>query len=157
MSKYITAIFLLTITLSLYARQIDLNRLASDASVHHKHLLVWLHETDCGYCEAMHDFTLQDKSIEAMLAKSFVFVPINVSDKDTVTFKTFKGSAKAFAKRLGYSFYPSSLFMDAHADIVFAAPGYIKLNDFAVMLRFIKSGAYKKMDYDRYRRQEKKR
>lgn len=92
-----------------------------------------------------------------MLAKSFVFVPINVSDNDTVTFKTFKGSAKAFAKRLGYSFYPSSLFMDAHADIVFAAPGYIKLNDFAVMLRFIKSGAYKKMDYDRYHRQEKKR
>ena len=151
-----TFLFLIALSASLFARDIDLNRLASDAAQHNKHLFVWLHKTDCGYCEAMREFTLQDDAIASVVKASFVFVHINVNEKDIVTFKTFKGSGKAFAKEVGYSFYPSSLFMDAKADIVFAAPGYIEERDFAVMLKFVRSGAYKKMGYDCFRRQEEK-
>jgi thioredoxin-related protein len=46
--------------------------------------------------------------------------------------------------------------MDQNAEIVFAAPGSIEERDFLVMLNFVRSGAYKKMGYDCYRRQEEK-
>jgi thioredoxin-related protein len=149
-------LFFTTIVLSLSARDINLNILSADAAKQNKHLLVWLHKTDCGYCEAMREFTLDDDTIKPVLKKSFVFVHINVNEKDVVTHKEFKGDGKAFAKRVGYSFYPSSLFMDQNAEIVFAVPGSIEERDFLVMLNFVRSGAYKKMGYDCYRRQEEK-
>lgn len=159
MLKRITLSFLyLTLfVLSLSARDINLDQIAADAAKQNKYLLVWLHKTDCGYCEAMREFTLDDDNVKPVLKQSFVFVHINVNENDTITHRGFKGDGKTFAKRVGYSFYPSSLFLDAGAEIVFAAPGSIEERDFLVMLNFVRSGAYKKMGYDCFRRQEEKR
>jgi len=142
---------------SLSARDINLNKLAADAATQQKHLLVWLHKTDCGYCESMREFTLEDDAVAAQLERSFLFVQINVSENDTVTYKTFTGSGKAFAIKVGYNFYPSSLFMNDKADIVFAAAGYIEEGDFKKMLTFVETGLYKTMSYDAFRQQENKR
>lgn len=158
MSKRFSVSFLLLsfIVSVAFGRDVDIDALAASAAKEQKHLLVWLHKTDCGYCESMREFTLEDDKIAPMLEKGFVFEHINVYDNDTITYKSFKGNGKAFAKKVGYSFYPSSLFLDKDAEIVFAAPGYIEERDFAVMLKFVQSGAYKKMGYDCFRRQEEK-
>jgi len=149
-------VFFFTSTIALSARDIDLNSLASEAAKLNKHLLVWLHKTDCSYCEAMREFTLEDEAVAADLKEAFVFVHINVLEEDKITFGTFVGNGKSFAKRVGYSFYPSSVFLDGNANIVFAAPGYIEERDFKVMLKFVSSDSYKKMGYDCFRRQEEK-
>lgn len=128
---------------------------AADAAKQDKHLFVWLHETDCGYCEAMQEFTLDDDSIKSVVQASFMFVPINVSEDAVIIHKAFKGSGKAFAKKLGYNFYPSSLFLNADADIVFAAPGFIKKRDFLEILESIRSST-KKMNYDSFQRHKGK-
>jgi len=157
--KFITLALLFTLisASSLGGREIDLNKLSSEAAEQHKHLLVWLHKTDCGYCESMREFTLEDDAVADLLKQSFLFVQINVSENDTVTYKTFKGSGKAFAVRIGYNFYPSSLFLNESADIIFAAAGYIEEGDFKKMLTFVESGRYKIMSYDAFRQQENKR
>ena len=140
-----------------FAQTINIDTLAEQAAQQDKHLLVWLHKTDCGYCESMQEFTLEDETVAAMLSQSFLFKPINVYDEDTVIHGSFKGNGKSFAKKVGYSFYPTSLFFDKDAKLIFAAPGYIEERDFTVMLQFIQSGMYKKMGYDCFRRQEGKR
>ncbi len=143
------------IALSLPARDIDLNTMAAYAAKEGKHLLVWLHKTDCGYCETMREFTLADDRIKPLLKRDFVFVHINVYDRDDVTFQDFRGDGRAFAKKVGYNFYPSSLFLDKNAEIVFAAPGYIGENDFLSMLKFVAMRAYEKQEYNRFLKQEK--
>ena len=146
------SLFLYAILFSaLSAREININTLALKAAQEDKHLLVWLHKTDCGYCESMREFTLEDDRIAASLKKSFLLIQINVSEKDDVIYGEFKGTGKEFAKNVGYNFYPSSLFFDADAKMIFAAAGYIEENDFAVMLNYIESGAYRKTRYDIYR------
>jgi len=148
--------FFLLLALTLNARDINVETMAADAEKSGKYLLVWLHKTDCGYCEAMREFTLDNEKVKAVLKKDFVFEHINVNDGDTVSYKDFKGSGKAFAKMTGYSFYPSSLFFDGDAEMIFAAPGYIEEDSFLVMLDYVRSGAYKKMGYDGFRRREEK-
>ena len=147
----------LSLSSALSARDININNLAAEAAKQNKHLLIWLHKTDCGYCESMREFTLEDENIAAVLKKAFLFVHININEKDDVTFKTFKGDGKAFAKKVGYNFYPSSLFFDAKADLIFAAAGYIEENDFLMMLTYVDSGAYRTMKYDIYRQQKGQR
>jgi thioredoxin-related protein len=154
--KFITISLLICLSFSssLSAREINLNTLAAEAAKQHKHLFVWLHKTDCGYCEAMREFTLEDDRVAAILKKSFRFIHINVNDNDDIRYKSFKGSGKAFAKKVGYSFYPSSLFMDKQANLIFAAAGYIEEKNFLVMLKYVESAAYRTMKYDRFRQQE---
>lgn len=81
-----------------------------------------------------------------MIEKYFVFVDINISDNDSVTYQSFKGNGHDFAKHVGYNFYPSSLFIDEKNEIVFAAPGRQDENDFYIMLNYVKSKSYKTMD-----------
>lgn len=150
----IITLLLFAASFTLFGKEIDLDHLATEAAKTDRHLLVWLHKTDCGYCEAMREFTLEDDTIATELKKHFLFVPINVYDDDWVILKDFSGSGKAFAKKTGYNFYPSTLFIDQNGKIIFAAPGYINLNDFRYMLKFINSGAYRTQSYNAFRQQE---
>jgi len=156
--KFITISLLLCLSLSsLSAREINLNALATDAAKRNKHLLVWLHKTDCGYCESMREFTLEDEKVAAVLKKSYLFSHINISENDEIIYKTFKGNGKAFAKKVGYNFYPSSLFLNEKADLIFAAAGYIEEKDFLIMLEYVDSGAYRRVKYDLFRQQKGRR
>jgi thioredoxin-related protein len=154
LGKVSLLLLLFTLFVTVNAKEINLNILASNVAKQQRHLLVWLHKTDCGYCEAMREFTLEEPSIVKALKQDFILLPINVYDDDTITYKQFSGSAKAFAKSIGYNFYPSSIFLDGSAQIVFAAPGFIEEKDFAVMLQYVSSRAYTALSYDAYQQQQ---
>ena len=140
-------------SLSLGARDIDLDAMAAEAAKQNKHLFVWLHKTDCGYCEAMQEFTIEGDNASPVIKRAFVFVPINVDEQDKVVYKSLTYNGKTFALKTGYNFYPSSLFMDAHADIVFAAAGYIEEANFLPMLNYVEKEIYRQTPYDLYRAQ----
>lgn len=142
---------------ALFAREINIDSLAKKAALNGKHLLVWLHRTDCGYCESMREFTLDDERVKAMLDTDFLFEHIDIMDKDTISYRDFKGNGRQFARKVGYSIYPSSVFFDKTGEIIFAAPGYIEEGPFLTMLQFIQSQAYEKQGYDCFRRQQEHR
>ncbi len=148
MRKSIQFLFFLLITLqlTLHARDININAIVSDAKKTDKHVLVFLHKTDCGYCDSMIIFTLDDDAVKEMIEKYFVFVDINISDTDRVTYQSFKGSGRDFAKYVGYDFYPSSLFIDESNEIVLGVPGRQDENDFYIILNYVNSRSYKTMD-----------
>jgi len=149
-------LIILILQLSLHSREINIDKIVHTAKNTQKHLLVWLHKTDCGYCESMKEFTLENDTIKSFLDKNFVFVHINVWEKDRVIYKDFDGDGRNFAKKVGYDFYPSSLFFDDNANIVYAEVGYrdnkTTPNEkrFFTILNFIKSKSYKNMDYEDY-------
>jgi thioredoxin-related protein len=143
--------------MTLSAKEINIDLLAKQASKEHKHLFVWLHKTGCGYCENMREFTLQNDVVKAYISKHFIYQHINVSKGDDVIYKGFTTSAKEFAKKLGYDFYPSSLFFDKDANLIFADVGFMDgatlshEEKFYKILHFINSNIYKKMDFDEYK------
>ncbi|WP_321777195.1 thioredoxin family protein [Sulfurimonas sp.] len=152
MIKIIFKIFLFSLLLqvTLLSREIDINKLAKSASKTNKHLFVWLHKTGCGYCQTMEEFTLDNEKVKALLKKKFVEVHINIYEKDKVRYKDFIGSGRDFAKSVGYNFYPTSLFFDKNAKLVYAVPGYKDENVFYTILKYIDSKSYKKVDFEIY-------
>ena len=151
-----TFLIVLIVQISLQAKEININQIINDAKDSNKHLFVWLHKTDCGYCESMKEFTLQNNIIKSFIDKHFIFMHINVMEKNKITYNGFSGDGRAFAKEVGYDFYPSSLFFDNNSSIVYAEVGYrdnSKLPNekrFYSILNFIESDSYKKMDYEDY-------
>jgi thioredoxin-related protein len=150
-------LFILALQLTLQARVINIDTLIQTANETQKHLLVWLHKTDCGYCENMREFTLENEIIKEFIDKRFMFVHINVYEKDTFVYQDFRGNGREFAQELGYDFYPSSIFFDDDAEIAYAEVGYIdsaKISNeerFYKVLNYIESKSYMEMDYSDYK------
>jgi len=144
--------FLLIFMASLYAKEINIDKAALKARDLHKHLFVFLHKTDCGYCESMIQFTFEDELIKPFIKKNFLYLSINVNDNDIVSYKDFKGSGREFAKSIGYDFYPTALFFDKMANIVEVEVGYIDSEKipnekrFYEILKSVKNRSYMKIE-----------
>lgn len=151
-----TFLMVLIFQFTLQAREININKIVKDAQKNDKHLFVWLHKTNCGYCERMREFTLEDETIQSFISKHFIFVHINVKEKDRVIYNDKITNGREFAKNMGYNFYPSSLFFNDKAQMIFAEAGYIDNESspnekrFYTILNFINSNSYNTMDYEDY-------
>ncbi|MDF1876151.1 thioredoxin fold domain-containing protein [Sulfurimonas sp. SAG-AH-194-I05] len=152
--KLLCLIFLLQTSLN--ARDINLNTLTQDIENTDKHLFVWFHKTDCGYCENMREFTLLNETMKAFIEKYFIFIHININEKDNVIYKDFRGDGKEFASYIGYNLYPSSFFFNSKKELVFEEIGYLDTNKvanetrFYKILNFIQSKAYKDLELHEY-------
>ena len=158
MYKTVIKVFLLILTLQLTldARVINIDNIITTAKKSDKHLFIWLHKTDCGYCENMREFTLENETIKAFIDKNFIFIHINVYEKDSVKYQDFRGNGLEFAKEIGYNFYPSSLFFNDEGDMVLSEVGFIDKDKepneerFYKILNFINSKSYEKMNISDY-------
>lgn len=145
-------LFLIVLNISLLAKNIDINSIVKESVEPNKHLFIFLHRTDCGYCESMLMFTLDDDSVKEVVDKNFVFLHINISEDDLVKYNGFSGNGRAFAKYVGYNIYPSSLFLNNEKEIVHAVPGYQDKDQFLLILKYVNSGAYKTMGYQSFKK-----
>ena len=158
MIKSVIKAFLIILVLqtTLNSQEININTIVNTAKTTQKHLFIWLHKTDCGYCESMKESTLENEIVKSFINQHFIFVHININEDDRVIYKKFDGSGRDFAKKVNYDFYPSSLFFDDNAEIVHSEVGYrdskISPNEkrFFTILNFIESKSYKTMDYEDY-------
>lgn len=147
----IISFFLLLILLPtlLFSREINIDKLIDKATKEHKHLFVFLHWTNCVYCQEMITFTLQDDSIQKTIKKDFLYIDVNTAYKDIVIYKNIKRTSKEFVKYIGFG-YPTSLFFDKNKTIVGLFPGVYNSKEFLVVLKYISSETYKKMNFDDY-------
>lgn len=154
MHKIITSLFLfiLAFNIPLLARNIDIGVIVKNSVETSKHLFIFLHRTDCGYCESMQTFTLDDDPIKELIQKKFVFLHINILEDDVVKYKNFTGNGRDFAKNIGYNIYPSSVFLNSANEIVYAVPGYKDKDQFLLILKYVDSGAYKTMGYQAFKK-----
>lgn len=154
MHKIIASLFLFifVFNISLFARYIDIDAIVKNSVKNDKHLFIFLHRTDCGYCESMLTFTLDDDPVKELVENKFHYLHINISEDDVVKYMDFKGNGHDFAKYVGYNLYPSSLFLNSESEIVYAVPGYQDKNQFLIILKYVESGAYKTMDYSSFKK-----
>jgi len=144
-------ILILLIQTTGVARDINIDKLVQKAKFSNKHLFLFLHKTNCGYCENMIEFTLDDNTVKELIKKRFLFIQININENDVVTYKQFQGNGKDFAKHVKYNFYPTSLFFDDDNDISYAVPGYQDEKTFDAILNYIDSKSYQKINFRKYK------
>jgi thioredoxin-related protein len=146
--KLLIAFFALSF--SVFAKNINIDNIVTQAKKENKHLFILLHKKDCGYCESMITFTLDDDKVKDLIKKKFIYIDINISDDDIVTYEDFKGSGHDFAIYVGYNFYPSSLFIGDHEEIAYAVAGYQEEKRFLNILKYVDTASYKTMNLEEF-------
>jgi len=139
--------------ISLFALDIDfdIDKSVVDANRSSKHIMLFLHKDNCGYCERM-SFNLDDKIILDAIRKDFILLDINRDDDEIVVYQDFNGTNREFMKALDIDFYPTILFIDSSRDeIVYGLSGYRDSEKLSTVLKYISSKSYKRVDFEEFK------
>ena len=100
----------------------------------------------------MQEFTLEDDDITEYMQKYYEVIHINVSLKDNITYKGNQSGGICLAKKIGYDFYPSVLFLDKNSEIEYASVGYKDELEFLVILNYHHNNFHKTMSLNKYKK-----
>jgi thioredoxin-related protein len=141
-------IFLPLLALSV---DIDIDKASADANRTKKHVMLFLHKDNCGYCERML-FQLDEKEISKAIQKDFVLLDINRDDDETISYQDFNGTNRQFLKALGVDFYPSMVFINGCGNkIIYDVTGYRDPKKMMTILDYISSKSYQRMTLEDFR------
>ncbi|SHO80993.1 Thioredoxin [hydrothermal vent metagenome] len=152
MIKIISAIFMIIFSTSLYSDEVDFNidKYSMEAKKSNKHIILFLHKDNCGFCERM-SFTLEEDKLSKAIKKDFILLDINRDDDEIVSYQDFKGSNAKFLKALGVNFYPLLMFINPKSNkIIYTISGYKDSDKVLVVLDYIKSNSYTKMTLEEF-------
>lgn len=148
-----TFIILVVLQTSLLSQEINIDKIIKNAHNSNKDVILYLHRIGCSYCNSMQEFTLEDETIDEYLKERYEIIQVNVSLKDSITYKGKKSGGICLAKNIGYDFYPSALFLNKDADIEYASVGYKNESEFLVILNYVRDDFYKEMSLREYKKQ----
>ena len=109
LKTFITIVLLQT---SLLSQEINIDKIHLKTKTSNRDTIIYLHRIGCSYCNSMQEFTLEDDDVAEYLQEHYEVIHINVSLKDSITYKGSKSGGICLAKKIGYDFYPSVLFLD---------------------------------------------
>jgi thioredoxin-related protein len=144
---------LLTIlfTVTLNANNIiNVDSAIKDIKQNGKNIMLFFHMPGCPYCKRMLDKNFKDTKVLQLIKENFVLVDIYTADSRDVLFNNNKTSPKEFAKTVGATVYPTTLFMDKNGKVYYKAVGYRNIQEYINELKYLSSKSYKKMDLDAY-------
>ncbi len=153
MSRVIILFLILILPFSLFGLDVDfdINKVSSDANKTKKHIMLFLHKDNCGYCERM-SFNLEDKNITKAIKKDFLLLDINRDDDERVSYQDFNGSNSEFIKALGIDFYPSIVFINGDNDkIIYGVSGYRNSKKLMIILDYISTKSYETMNFEEFK------
>jgi len=122
------------------------------AAAEGKPMLVDFWTTWCHWCKVMDKDTYGDETIQKRLAEGFITVKVNAESAEA------QGGAGAptgmdLAKSFQVNSYPTTWFVDSQGEKIAPLPGFVPPAQFAIILDYISSGAYKTQNFQEYQAQ----
>ena len=149
--NYIKILIFILIPIGGVSADINIDKESADANKTKKHVMLFLHKDNCGYCEKM-EFQLDEKEISKAIKKDFILLDINRDDDESVSYQDFNGTNRQFLKALGVDFYPSMVFINGCGNkIIYDVSGYRNSKKLMTILNYISSKSYKKMTLEDFR------
>ena len=127
-----------------------------------KKIFIDLYTDWCGWCKKMDATTFADSAVAEFMNQHFYAVKFNAERKDSVVFnnrvfinenpmKNRNPHQIAIALLNGKMSYPSYAFLDEEGKMITVAPGYMKADQFIVILKYIAEDAYTKEPWETYK------
>lgn len=103
-----------------------------------KPIMISFYTTWCGYCKKLERETFREPAVIKTL--NAYFLPVKLDGDDEA------GLARKYLVRG----FPTIVFVDAEGKTLLASPGYRPPEHFMGLLKYVHSGMYRKMTYDRF-------
>lgn len=145
--RNIILVFLVFVKLC-FAGSLSFDEASTKAKSSDKDILVFFHMTSCPYCEKMLNESFKDAKTLEYIKENYILMDINIKKTDKIIFKNSSFKNKEFADKFNMFSYPSSLFLDQNLDVIYTDYGYRNLDEFLILLKFVKTRSFKSVDMD---------
>ncbi|MBI4428364.1 MAG: thioredoxin fold domain-containing protein [Ignavibacteriales bacterium] len=115
-----------------------------------KKLLVDVYTNWCSWCTKMDKEVYPHEKVKNALTSHFVVVKLDAESDKKLNYQGSMMSEREFARVVGVTGYPTTLFFDENMKPITLLPGYVKAESFANILSFIGEGHYKQTTYKEY-------
>jgi len=131
-------------------------------SVQPKKIFIDVYTDWCGWCKKMDATTFADSTVAGYMNQHFHAVKFNAERKDSVHFvnrlfindnpaKNRYPHQLAVALLNGKMSYPSYAFLNEEGKMITVAPGYMKPDQFMLILRYVMEEAYLRESWDTFK------
>jgi thioredoxin-related protein len=115
-----------------------------------KKVLVDVYTDWCSWCKKMDSEVYANKEVLDVVREHFILVKLNAESGNALSFRGNKISEADFARELGVTGYPTTLFFDQNSNPITDFPGYAAPERFAKVLQFIGMDYYKTVSFQEY-------
>lgn len=137
---------------------LTLDEAAAQLSKQKKPILVDLYTDWCGWCKVMDKNTYTNEQVIQYIQQNFYPVKLNAETRDTLRWrgKTFaynpayKVNEYAVLITQGKLSFPSTIILPADGSQPQAIPGYLRVNDMELVLKYFGEGHFGKAPFNEY-------
>ena len=115
-----------------------------------KKLLIDVYTDWCVWCKKMDAEVYPDAKVRSVLASKFVVVKLDAESDRTLRYNGTAMTQREFARAVGVTGYPATVFFDETLKPITLLPGYVKAEDFSQILNYIGENHYKNKSYQDY-------
>jgi len=121
-----------------------------------KRILVDVYTDWCTWCKKMEKEVYTDPAVAKAIQSHFIPVKLNAESSSLVTYDGRTLSEAQFARAMGVSGYPTTVFFESGGKPITVVSGFIPAGDFSTVLAFIGEGHYQSKSYDAFRAERQK-
>lgn len=123
----------------------------TSAAESQKPILIDIYAPWCGWCRRMQEEVYGNRMLAAFVRENFEYGRLNLDDSQTEhSFREYVLSSQELGYALGAQGTPTTVFMESNGDYITKLDGYWALEPFGKAVRYIASGAYEEMTFERY-------
>ena len=115
-----------------------------------KFLLIDFWTSWCHWCKVMDKETYTDPEVRRRLGERFVTVKVDAESNEAQGKQPGAPTGRALAALYGVNSYPTTWFVDSQGQKIAPLPGYVEPKQFARVLEYITSEAYRKQSFQDY-------
>ena len=119
------------------------------AAAENKPMLIDFWTDWCHWCKVMDKDTYGNEGVRRRLVQQFVTVKVD-AESDKLQGAEGGATGVELARSFQVNSYPTTWFVDSHGEKIDALPGFVPPDQFAVILDYIASGAYKTQKFQEY-------
>ena len=104
----------------------------------------------CGWCRRLDADTYTDDAVQAYLAEHYEVTRLDTESNEAINFFGGDVEMRELAAALGVSSTPTTVFFNAEGQYITKAPSYWPPDQFVLVLRYVREGAYEMMSFSDY-------
>ena len=127
------------------------------AKKENKILVVDFYTDWCHWCKVMEQETYGNKDVIAYARDNAVMARMNAETSEKFEFRDASYSGRELTMMFGVTGFPATVFISPEGELITTVPGFIQAGKFKLIMKYLASKRYEKMNFDEFVQKEKQK